>query len=98
MPLDVFSLRDRVVQEYRDYFESFINIQDARLRLFVEGELRSAKLWPDAVLQLNPAYQPDLTLGELAAKGVIHRDVPRFFGDLRLYQHQREALDIALRG
>ena len=28
MPFDVFRLRDRVVQEYRDYVESFVHVLD----------------------------------------------------------------------
>jgi hypothetical protein len=32
MAFDVFSVRDRVVQEYREYFESFVNIWHLPLR------------------------------------------------------------------
>jgi hypothetical protein len=31
MAFDVFALRDRVVDEYRDYVESFIHILDPRI-------------------------------------------------------------------
>ena len=69
MPLDVFQLRERVVGEYRDYLESFVHILDPRLDAFVRDELAKGRLWPDAVLQLNPAYVPGPTLGELADGG-----------------------------
>ena len=40
----------------------------------------------------------DLTLAELAAQGIIAGETAQFFGpDMRLYRHQREALDIGLR-
>lgn len=56
-------------------------------------------MWPDPALQLNPAYDPAETLGELAAQGVIRRETAGFFGHgLRLYRHQREALAAAQRG
>ena len=48
---------------------------------------------------MNPSFEMDLTLGELAAQGIIKPETARCFGDeLRLFQHQREAIDIALRG
>ena len=97
--IDVFALRDRVVGEYRDYVESFINISDPSIDAFVRARLAEGELWPDAVLQLNPAYEAGDTLGELAAKGVILTDTARFFGTgLRLHRHQQQALEIARRG
>ncbi|MGH2531574.1 MAG: DEAD/DEAH box helicase [Thermomicrobiales bacterium] len=96
MSLDVFALRDRVVGEYRDYFESFVRILDERIDGFVRDSLRDGELWPDAVLQLNPAYERGQTLGELANQGLIARETARFFGpNLRLHRHQEEALGIA---
>ncbi len=96
--MDVFGLRDRVVGEYRDYVESFVNILDEGIADFVHRRLDKGELWPDAVLQLNPAYLPGPTLGELADAGTIAPQTARFFGrDLRLHRHQQEALETALR-
>ncbi len=53
MPLDVFALRNRVVQEYREYVESFVRVLDPRLEEFVRQRLAEGELWPEAVLQLN---------------------------------------------
>jgi hypothetical protein len=71
MPFDVFRLREHVVQEYRDYVESFVHVLDPRIDAFVRERLAEGELWPDAVLQLNPAYEPGPTLGELAANGPL---------------------------
>ncbi len=96
--MDVFKLREYVVDEYRSYVESFVNVHDERLAAYVRQRLDEGELWPEAVLQLNPAYEPAETLGELAEQGLLHADTARFFGpDLRLYRHQREAIDIARR-
>ena len=97
MPLDIFQLRDRVVADYRDYVQSFINIKDQRIESYIERQLAAGELWPDPVLQLNPAYVAAETLSELAARSEIREETARFFGpDLRLYQHQREAIDLGL--
>jgi ATP-dependent helicase YprA (DUF1998 family) len=94
--MDVFRLRDTVVNEYRDYVESSVRVLDPRINEFVRQQLEAGELWPDAVLQLNPAFELDRTLGELADTGTIARETARFFGEgIRLYRHQREALDTA---
>jgi ATP-dependent helicase YprA (DUF1998 family) len=99
MALDVFQLREQVVDEYRDYVRSFVNVFDARIDEYVRGRLEEGELWPDAVLQLNPAFEMDQTLAELAESGIVMPETARFFGAGRtLYRHQREAIDIAQRG
>ena len=97
--LDVFKLREDVVNEYADYVTSFINIHDGRIDQFVRQELAQGALWPAPALQLNPAYEPAETMGELAAQGIIRPETAAFFGPgLRLYRHQREALAAAQQG
>ena len=66
---------------------------------YVRTMLDGGELWPDAVLQLNPAYEAAETLGELADHGMIAEETARFFGrDIRLYRHQPEALEAAHAG
>jgi len=97
--MDVFRLREAVVDEYRQYVESFVRVLDPRINDFVRQQLEAGELWPDAVLQLNPAFVMDQTLSELANSGGITSETARFFGEnIRLYRHQRQALDIAQRG
>ncbi|KAA0677177.1 DEAD/DEAH box helicase [Roseomonas genomospecies 6] len=99
MSFDVFALRQRVVSEYQSYVRSFVHILDGRIRAHVENALDQGDLWPDAVLQLNPAYVPGPTLAELADQGLILAETARFFGPgLRLHRHQEEALRVAARG
>jgi ATP-dependent helicase YprA (DUF1998 family) len=99
MPFDVFRLREHVVEEYRDYVKSFVHVLDSRIDAFVRERLAEGELWPDAVLQLNPAYEPGPVLCEVAANGTITAHTARFFGqDLRLHGHQAEALAAAKNG
>lgn len=96
MAFDVFGLRDHVVLEYREYVESFIHIRNQRIEHFVQDMLARGELWPDAVLQLNPAYEPAETLADLAADGLIGKETARFFGaNIRLHRHQAEAVAAA---
>ncbi|HEX5482649.1 MAG TPA: DEAD/DEAH box helicase [Terriglobia bacterium] len=100
--MDVFALREKVVSDYKQYIESFVRIRDERIDGFVQEELRKGALWPEAILQLNPAYQPGPTLDDLAAKGSLLPETARFFrlrdgNPIRLFHHQHEAIQIASR-
>jgi ATP-dependent helicase YprA (DUF1998 family) len=69
------------------------------LKNFVRDRLKAGELWPDAVLQLNPAFEPAPTLRELQASGRVSPGTARFFGSsLRLHKHQADALEVAQRG
>ena len=98
--MDVFALRERVVSDYKSYIESFVRIRDSRINGFVQEQFSSGMLWPDPILQLNPAYENGPTLDDLAAKGTILPGTAKFFrrsdgGPIRLYRHQDEAIEIA---
>jgi ATP-dependent helicase YprA (DUF1998 family) len=101
--MDVFALRERVVNDYKNYIESFVRIRDKQIDEFVHQQFASGALWPDPILQLNPAYEPGPTLDDLAAQGAILQDTAKFFrradsGPIRLYKHQHEAIEIARKG
>jgi hypothetical protein len=55
--LRYFRLREHVVQEDRDYVESFVHVLDPRIDEFVRARLAEGELWPEAVFQLNPGYE-----------------------------------------
>src|SRR5690606_23715574 len=100
--MDAFRLRDNVVKDYQDYIRSFLNILDPQIRMFVDEELASGKLWPDPLLQLSPAYQMAESVDELVSSGLLHPLCSKLFrfGDAsaRLYRHQRDAIDVAVAG
>lgn len=100
--MDVFALREKVVSDYRHYIESFVRINDERIAGYVQEQFEGGALWPDAILQLNPAYALGSTLQELAASGTVLQATADFFRGqggkpLQLYRHQQEALEIARR-
>jgi ATP-dependent helicase YprA (DUF1998 family)/very-short-patch-repair endonuclease len=97
--MDVFALRNQVVDDYKRYIESFVRIRDKRVEQFVRQQFDSGALWPDPILQLNPAYELVETIDELATRGVIEPGTARFFrkpdgSAIRLYKHQLEAIEI----
>ena len=106
--MNVFQLRDFLIRDYQQYISSFIQIRDKRIREYVDQQLASGLLWPDALVQLNPAFQPGYRIDELVDEGVLHKMCRQIFrrkdeknqtGDsLRLHKHQEDAIRIAQLG
>ena len=67
--MDVFALRDRVVDDYKRHIQRFVLIRDKRIEEFVRQEFESGAPWPDPILQLNPAYEYGPSLNDLASRG-----------------------------
>ena len=67
MPFDVFSLYDSVDGEHPDHFESLVRIDDPTIEHFVRERRHEGDSWPNAVVQINPAYVAGPVLSELPA-------------------------------
>ena len=97
--MDVFQLRGNVVSNYSDYIESFLNILDPKIKDFVDAQLASGVLWPEALIQLSPAYQAAESVAALVEQHILHPLCAKIFRaggqSLRLHQHQRRALAVA---
>ena len=101
--MDVFQLRDRLVQDYRDYTRSFIKIRDPQIEEFVDGHLAGEGFWPEPLLQLNPNFAPGGTIDDLVGQGLLHQECKRIFRidksesdhngkKLLLHRHQSDAI------
>ena len=107
--MDVFDLRNRLVEDYANYTRSFITIADPRIKAFVEQQLQQGVLWPEPLLQLNPTFFPGGTVDDLVADGTLHPECARIFrigktdhdftGQLlQLHTHQVDAVRQAKQG
>jgi ATP-dependent helicase YprA (DUF1998 family) len=99
--MSIFDLHASVLQDYQRYVQSFFSISDEAILECVERKLlEESVLWPDALIQLNPAYQQAETVDQLAASGLLLPATADIFRTgngypMRLYQHQRDAIDLA---
>lgn len=102
--MNIFDIHDEVLDRYGEYVQSFLSIADEDIRAFVAQEILDERaLWPDALLQLNPAYEKAATVEALAAAGILHGGCADIFRDeagssIRLYRHQEEAIRKGLAG
>jgi superfamily II DNA/RNA helicase len=103
--MDAFGLQRHVISDYADYTRSFVRIADARIASRVDEEMARGLLWPEPLLQLNPAFEPGRSIDELVSKSVLHTDCGRIFRakaneadagrPIRLHRHQDQAIQIA---
>lgn len=69
--MDVFSLRDSIVGDYRKFATSFTTIHAEDIRVQVEAIYSEGRFWPDPLLQINPSYKRGLNLETLIANGAL---------------------------
>lgn len=92
--MNVFHTHARIVEDYATYIRSFLNIADPAIRAVVEGELEKGKLWPEPLLQFNPAFEMAGSMANLSRDGILHRDLADIFKGYSLYRHQVEAIEL----
>lgn len=63
--MDIFSFRNRLINDYSEYVKSFMRFDRDDLKKFVGEALDAGALWPDALIQLNPSFEPGKTIDEL---------------------------------
>lgn len=100
--MEVFALRERLVRKYRDYVSGFVAVKEPDARRFVDDYFDRGRLWPEPLVQLNPAFEPGRSIDRLVRKGVLHpecatifrrRDTSETSGDpITLHYHQDQAI------
>ena len=107
--MDVFELRERLIEDYGSYVRSFIRVRDPEIRRRVDEELNGGLLWPEPLIQLNPAFEPGEYIDDLVKQGLLHEACEAIFRAgksekdprgkrLRLHKHQAEAVRRARTG
>jgi len=96
--MNVFETHSRIVADYASYIRSFINIADPEIRSAVEAALGEGKLWPEPLLQFNPAYEHAGTVADIAKSGLLHGAITGIFKGYSLYRHQLEAIQLGIAG
>ena len=107
--MNIFDLRERVIEDYRSFTGAFVEPRDERNRAFLDDQLAEGAQWPDPWLSLNPMFASGGTPAELVARGLLHPECERIFrvkehpGDqgrrpIVFHRHQRDAIEAAASG
>ncbi|MCK6502709.1 DEAD/DEAH box helicase [Myxococcota bacterium] len=95
--MDVFSLRDFVVDEYEQFATSFTTIHAADIREQVDAIYAEKRYWPEPLIQVNPNYKRSTTVEALVADGALDPGCREIF-PLSLYEHQKQSVVLASAG
>jgi len=106
--MNVFDLRERLIADYSAYVGGFIRVRDPRIKERVDASLEEGWLWPEPLIQLNPAFEHGGTIDQLVEQGTLHSECRRIFRlkrqpdspgkVLSLHRHQAEAIRTARAG
>jgi ATP-dependent helicase YprA (DUF1998 family) len=105
--MDIFRVRDLLIDDYREFTGSFVEILDPRIRQHVDERMARGYQWPDPWLSLNPNFASGGTISELVSAHLLQPECERIFRlkedgpdgpVLRLHRHQREAIEAARSG
>lgn len=106
---NVFSFRDRLIEDYSSFSRSFIRIAAPDIENAVEEQYRQNRYWPEPLIQINPHYQRSGSVQSLVDQGLLHPTCADIFTDgkslpptphrpLTLYTHQLQAIAKAQEG
>ena len=101
--MEVFELRNQLIEAYREYATSFMRIRDGRIKARVDQALDEGSLWPHPQIGLNPAFESGGTVSDLVAEGLLHPDCAQIFRggkspadvigkEMTLHRHQADAI------
>lgn len=106
--MDIFELRNDVIENYGKYVRSFLKIKDPRILDLVQTEMDDGFLWPDPLIQLNPSFEKGETIENLIRGDEVHPQCVDIFrkksedgvlgAPFRFHQHQVEGIRAARLG
>ena len=107
--MNVFSLRDTVVEEYKQFATSFTTIHAEDIREQVDAIYAQNRYWPDPLIQINPRYRDGKTIDQMVEDKTLDPRTSEIFRlgvtagaprgrPMTLYRHQEQAVVLAAQG
>jgi superfamily II DNA/RNA helicase/very-short-patch-repair endonuclease len=94
---NIFDLHNEILDDYKLYIDSFINISDKAIEEKVQEEFNSGNLYPEPLVQFNPSFEAGGKVEDLVQEGTLINDFNNIFYDdngksWSIYKHQAEAI------
>jgi len=92
--MNIFKVHESIITQYSKYVSSFTDIQDDRINEEVTSYFDNHRLWPQPLIQFNPAYAKGDSIKDLCDSGVLNDEIHNVFKGYQLYKHQVDALKL----
>jgi superfamily II DNA/RNA helicase/very-short-patch-repair endonuclease len=94
---NIFDLHKDILDDYKLYINSFINIVDKKILATVQREFNSGNLYPEPLVQFNPSFESGGKVEDLVTAKILVEDFNNIFYDetgksWSIYKHQTEAI------
>ncbi len=94
---NIFDLHKDILDDYKLYIDSFINIADEKILATVRKDFDSGNLYPEPLVQFNPSFESGGSVEDLVNNGVLVKEFNNIFYDgennsWSIYKHQAEAI------
>ena len=96
--MDILNFHKQLIENYKTYIQSFLNIKDPSILKFVDNEISNRKLWPEPLVQFNPTFERGRALATLVEEGHLNKELGKIFSGFNLYRHQEEAILLGAKG
>lgn len=96
--MNILSFHKRLLDNYKSYINSFINIKDPSILEFVNHGIDNNKLWLEPLIQFNPTFEKGNPLKKLVTEGKLNAELDSIFEGYDLYRHQEEAILLGSEG
>jgi len=90
----IFNIHKAIVDDYKSYVNSFIQIKNDTIRKLVVSEIDKGKLWPEPLIQFNAAFEQGDSVDTMVNQGFIHPELKNVFTGYNLYKHQVDAIKL----
>ena len=96
--MEIFNLHNDIMDDYKSYIKSFVNIQDEDIHNKVMDNFKSDKLFPDPLIQFNPSFKQEGSIEGLIENGILVSEIKDVFRGYKLYKHQVDAIKLGSEG
>jgi len=90
--IDIFNIHKNIMDNYKHFVRSFVNIKNERIKDFVDSGIDEGKFWPEPLIQFNPSFEPGESIQSLIGENILHPELVSVFKGFDLFRHQSEAL------
>lgn len=97
MKENLFAIHREIMKDYREYIESFLNIENSEIESFVKEKFSEGEFWKRPLIQFNPSFEISGQLKSSELANLVNPELSKIIS-FELYRHQVEAIKLGVSG